>query len=322
MTDRCVGIDLGGTFIKFIATDRQGSASEILQLPTPTDSGAEGVVEQMVRGARKVMDSVGVSDEQVPGVGVGSPGPLDLKAGVVLAMPNIAGMVNVPLRDMVSDSLGLPVVLENDANAAAYGEYISGAGKDVDDLVVLTLGTGVGGGVVIGGEVLHGAHQIGAELGHMILVPDGEPCGCGQRGCVEQYCSAKFMAERTIARMVAEKPRTALSAIVEAKGSIDAKDINEARAAGDAFAAEVWDETARYLALACVSLTRIFDPDKIIFTGGMAKAGADLIDPVRAHFADLHWAMTEIKTEVAIAVLGSDAGVIGAAGVAWNEFGS
>ena len=125
-----------------------------------------------------------------------------------------------------------------------------------------------------------------------------------------------------MARMIAEKPQTTLDALVEVNGSIDSKDINEARAAGDAFAAEVWDDTARYLALACVSLTRIFDPDKIVLTGGMAKAGSDLIDPVRRHFADLHWAMTEIKTEVGIAALGSDAGVIGAAGVAWHEFGS
>jgi len=321
MAEMCVGIDLGGTFIKFIATDRQGNASEILALPTPTGDGPEGLVEQMASGARKVMDSAAVSIEQVLGVGVGSPGPLDLKAGLIIASPNI-GMVNVPLRDMVSDSLGLPVALENDANAAAYGEYIAGAGKDADDLLVLTLGTGVGGGVVIGGEVLHGAHEIGAELGHMILVPDGEPCGCGQHGCVERYCSAKFMADRTMARMIAEKPETTLNALVEANGSIDAKDINEARAAGDAFAAKIWDETARYLALACVSLTRIFDPDKIVLTGGMAKAGSDLIDPLRAHFADLHWTMTEIKTEVGIAALGSDAGVIGAAGVAWHEFGS
>jgi glucokinase len=276
----------------------------------------------MVCGARKAIDARSQAGDKVIGVGVGSPGPLDLKAGMVLAMPNIAGMVNVPLRDMIADSLGLPVVLENDANAAAYGEYISGAGKDADDLVVLTLGTGVGGGVVIGGELLHGAHEMGAELGHMIIVPDGAPCGCGQRGCIEQYCSAKFMADRTMARMAAEKPQTALNAIIGAKGSIDAKDINEARAGGDAFAAEAWDQTARYLALGCVSLARIFDPDKIVLTGGMAKAGADLIDPVRAHFAELDWAMTEIKTEVAIATLGSDAGAIGASGVAWRRFGS
>ena len=322
MAEMCVGIDLGGTFIKFVATDRQGGASEILELPTPTDGGPTGLVAQMVRGARQLVDAEAAGGDKVIGVGVGSPGPLDLAAGVVIAMPNIAGMTNVPLRDMVSEPLGLPVVLENDANSAAYGEYISGAGKDADDLIVLTLGTGVGGGIVIGGEVLHGSHEIGAELGHIIIVPDGELCGCGQRGCMEQYCSAKFMADRTMARMASEKPQTALNAIMESKGSIDAKDINDARAAGDEFAAEAWDRTARYLALGCVSLTRIFDPDKIVLTGGMAKAGADLIEPVRRHFADLHWSMTEIMTEVAIATLGSDAGSIGAAGVAWRRFGS
>ena len=321
MADMCVGIDLGGTFIKFVTTDRQGGASDIFELPTPTD-GPQGLVAQMVRGAQKAIDACQTGGDRVLGVGVGSPGPLDLEAGIVIASPNIEGMVNVPLRDMVCQGLGLPVVLENDANAAAYGEYISGAGKDADDLIVLTLGTGVGGGIVIGGELVHGAHEIGAELGHMILVPDGAPCGCGQQGCMEQYCSAKFMADRTMARIAAEKPQTALNAIMDSKGSIDAKDINDARADGDAFAAEAWDQTARYLALGCVSLTRIFDPDKIVLTGGMAKAGDDLIEPVRKHFAQLHWEMTEIKTQVDIATLGSDAGAIGAAGVAWRKFGS
>jgi glucokinase len=321
MADMCVGIDLGGTFIKFVTTDRQGGASDIFELPTPTD-GPKGLVAQMVRGAQQATDACQADGDNVLGVGVGSPGPLDLDAGIVIASPNIAGMVNVPLRDMVSEGTGLPVVLENDANAAAYGEYISGAGKDAEDLIVLTLGTGVGGGIVIGGELVHGAHQMGAELGHMILVPDGAPCGCGQQGCIEQYCSAKFMADRTMARIAAEKPQTALNAIMESNGSIDAKDINEARAGGDAFAAEAWDQTARYLALGCVSLARIFDPDKIVLAGGMAKAGDDLIEPVRKHFAQLHWEMTEIKTQVDIATLGSDAGAIGAAGVAWRKFGS
>ncbi|MBT3201318.1 MAG: ROK family protein [Phycisphaerales bacterium] len=322
MADICVGIDLGGTFIKFVATSRDGAASEIFELPTPLDGGPTGLAAQMVSGAQKLVDQATASGDNVIGVGIGSPGPLDLKNGIVLAMPNIAGMVNVPLRDMISEPLGLPAVLENDANAAAYGEYVSGAGKGSDDLVVLTLGTGVGGGIIIGGELVYGAHQIGAELGHMILVPDGAQCGCGQHGCFEQYCSAKFMAQRTMDRIAADEPQTALSDIIASKGSIDARDINEARAAGDAFAAEAWDQTARYLAQGCISLTRIFDPDKIVLTGGMAKAGADLVEPVRKHFADLHWNLTEMKTEVAIATLGSDAGSIGAAGVAWRKFGS
>ncbi|MCP4377824.1 MAG: ROK family protein [bacterium] len=321
MAEMCIGIDLGGTFIKFVASDRLGGSTEILDLPTP-DGGAESVVEQMACGVRKVMEAQGLSNGQVLGVGIGSPGPLDICAGIVLAMPNIPGMENVPLRDMVAEKLGLPAVLENDANAAAYGEYVSGAGKGSDDLIVLTLGTGVGGGIVISGEVLHGSHNMGAELGHMILIPDGEPCGCGQRGCVERYCSAKYMADRTMARIASESPQTVLSEIIATKGSIDAKDIQEARAGGDAFAAEVWDQTTRYLAMTCVSLSRVFDPDKIVLAGGMAKAGDDLIQPVRKHFSELHWSLTDIKTELDIATLGSDAGAIGAAGVAWHEFGS
>lgn len=317
----CIGIDLGGTFIKFVLVDREGSSDDVFELPTP-DSGADAVALQMAAGARQAMESRGLSLKDVTGVGIGSPGPLNISEGIVRAMPNIPGMNNVPLRDMVGDRLRLPVVLENDANAAAYGEYLCGAGRGTHDMVLLTLGTGVGSGIILGGKILHGSHEMGAELGHLILVPGGEECGCGQRGCLERYCSARYMAERATRRIERDAPDTSLREILDKKGEIDARDINEARRAGDAFAAEVWDEMARYLAQGCVDICRIFDPDKIILAGGMTRAGDDLLDPVREHFAELHWSMTETMTELVIASLGADAGAIGAAGVAWQALGN
>jgi glucokinase len=321
MSTSCVGIDLGGTFIKFVLVDEERGPSESMQLPTPLDRGPAGVVEQMAAGSRQLMAAHGLSDEDIVGVGIGSPGPINIAKGLVLATPNLPGLDNCPLRDLVSEALGFPAVLENDANAAAYGEYIAGAGKGTGDMVMLTLGTGVGGGVVIDGKLLHGRHDAGAELGHIILVPDGEPCGCGQRGCLEQYASATFLARRTTRRIREEGAASSLEKVLEAKGEIDARDINEARRAGDKLAGEMWDEAIRYLAQGCVDLCRIFDPDRIVLAGGMTKAGDDLMGPLRKHFAELDWTLMATPTEIAIASLGNDAGSIGAAGVAWQAFG-
>jgi len=321
MSKWCIGIDLGGTYTKFVLVDEQQRPSESMQLPTPLDRGHVGVVEQMVAGSRRLMEAGGLSDGDVVGVGIGSPGPINIAKGLVMATPNLPGLDNCPLRDLVADALGFPAVLENDANAAAYGEYIAGAGKGGGDMVMLTLGTGIGGGVVLDGRILHGSHDAGAELGHIILVPGGELCGCGQRGCLEQYASATFLARRTTRRLLAEDVHSSLRKVLDEKGEIDARDINEARRAGDELAAQMWDEAIRYLAQGCVDLCRIFDPDRIVLSGGMTNAGDDLMRPLRRHFQALDWKLMPTPTELAIASLGTDAGSIGAAGVAWQAFG-
>ena len=198
----CVGIDFGGTNTKFCLLDGRSRPAGIFQLRTARSR--QDIVDQMVNGVRKAMADQAVPADQVLGVGIGSPGPLDLAKGTILATPNIPGLENLPIRDLVSAGLGLPCVLENDANAAAYGEYICGAGREARDMVLLTLGTGIGSGIVIDGKVLHGSHNIGAELGHMLVEPNGEPCGCGQRGCLERYCSATYLAQRAT-RLIREE---------------------------------------------------------------------------------------------------------------------
>lgn len=320
MAKYCIGIDLGGTFIKFGVMDADSAGGQTLQLPTPTDRGSAGVIEQIVDGARQVMQINGVRGQEVLGVGIGSPGPIDLSEGVILSLPNIPGMESCPLRDAVGEALELPAVLENDANAAAYGEYIGGAGKEAADMVMLTLGTGVGSGIIINGHILHGAHEIGGELGHMIVDPGGEACNCGQRGCLERYSSARYLAD--YARRLIEQGRpSALQDVLNEAGQIDAADINAHRQQGDALAAEVWDRAVFYLAIGCVNICRIFDPDRIVLAGGMTKAGEDLLGPLEAHFQRNHWSLSGIRTELALAEIGSDAGVLGAAGVAWSAFG-
>ena len=315
----CVGIDLGGTFIKFGLLDEDRRPTEVFQLPTPQGQGIAAVIAQMVAGAEQAIEKAGLTKDDVVGVGIGSPGPLSMSKGFVYETPNIPGMKNVPMRDQISEGLGLPAALENDANAAAFGEFLCGAGKECRNMILLTLGTGLGGGVIVDGKVLHGTHEIGAELGHMMIVPNGRLCGCGQRGCIEQYCSATFMS-RAARKTLEETDRaSSLRQVLADGGELTSKNVNEARRAGDAFAAEVWDEMTRYLAMGCVSYARILDPDRIVLAGGMTGAGDDLLTPVRTYYKEMHWKLTEPQTSIVVATLGNDAGVIGAAGVAWQQ---
>ena len=319
MKRTCLGIDLGGTFIKFGLLDADRTPGRTLQLPTPTGEGSEGVVRQMIAGAERALAEAGLNRDDLVGIGIGAPGPLDLESGVVIAMPNIAGMENVALRDRIAEAVGCRAVLENDANAAAYGEYICGAGKEARDMVMLTLGTGVGSGIILDGRVLHGAHGIGAELGHMVIEPDGEWCGCGQQGCLERYCSATHLGRYAAAR-IRDGEQSSLASVLDETGELTAKDINTARRADDALAADVWRRGAHYLALACVNICRIFDPDEIVLAGGMILAGDDLMGPLVEHYQQRRWSLTPWQTAIAFSTLGPDAGVIGAAGVAWQAF--
>ncbi len=324
MSELCIGIDLGGTFIKLAVVQCRDSGWQVLaqtQVPTPTDS-ADALAGAMIEGANLLMAGLNADLANVVGVGIGAPGPLDRAKGCIVNAPNLPHLAGFLLRDRLADALGIPAALENDANAAALGEYLAGAGREHNSLIMLTLGTGVGGGIVLDGQIWHGSHDFAGEVGHMIVQPDGLPCNCGQRGCLEQYASATFLAKRATEAIEA-RPSGAngpLSAILAEEGQIDAADVNAARKAGDPIAAAIWDDAARHLAIVCVSLARLFDGDLIVLAGGLSKAGDDLLTPLRAHYADHNWTLTPPMTPIAIAALGSDAGVIGAAGVAWQSF--
>jgi glucokinase len=246
---------------------------------------------------------------------------VDLEAGKVFNPPNLPGWSEVSLVRHIESALGLPAVLENDANAAALGEYLCGAGGRKGDIVLLTLGTGVGSGIIVDGRILHGSHEIGAEMGHLIVHPGGEQCNCGQLGCLERYSSATYLAEYA-ARLLADTNRpSSLRDLLAKKKAVDSKAIQAAAQAGDELAREVWERAIYYLAVGCVSICRIFDPERILLGGGMARAGDALLNPVREQFKKLHWHLTPILTEIHLASLGSDAGAIGAAGAAWEALG-
>jgi glucokinase len=321
MVKTCIGIDLGGTYVKFgLVDENRRSVCKVFSLPTPPNPQPDDIVTVMAAGVEQIIADQSLRGEDILAVGIGAPGPLSVKRGILLQLPNMQTMRNFPLRDRVSRAVGFPTTLENDANAAAYAEYLCGAGEGTHDMVMFTLGTGVGGGIILGGKVLHGANEMGGEVGHIIVQPGGRPCPCGQNGCLEQYGSAMNVAKYAMQRIRDEKPASRLTELLKQTDQIDAKSIHDACKAGDTFAKELWDELTYYLAIGCVNICRLFDPDRIVFAGGMTQAGDDLLEPIRRHFQQQTWTMLENQTTLAIASLGADAGAIGAAGVAWDTF--
>ena len=321
MSTYYLGVDLGGTFTKLGLLEGQGSDIRtwgFRQVPTATESPA-ALVDSIVRAAGALIEDEKLDPARCGGIGVGAPGPLNRALGLILHLPNIPGMANLALARLIAEATGIPAVLENDANAAALGEYLFGVGRDVDSMVMLTLGTGVGGGIVVDGQIIHGAHDYAGEIGHLLVEPGGRPCNCGQRGCLEQYASATHMAR--YAEMAARNGRASiLNDTLARKGSLDAADINAARKLGDELATEAWLTACRMLAVACVSLERLLDCEMIVLAGGMTKAGEDLLNPLDEFYSQLDWKLSPRQSRLAIATLGDKAGVWGAAGVALQTF--
>lgn len=315
MSATFVGIDLGGTNIKIGCFDTQLKLIAKTSATTEADAGPRAVVDTMAQTAEKLSAENGLSCQDIAAVGIGAPGPANLAEGIIIASPNMPAFKNVPLRKMVSDRFGKPAVLENDANAACWGEFVLGAGKDVDDMVFFTLGTGIGGGIVSGGKLVHGSADNAAELGHIIIYPDGRLCGCGQRGCVEAYASANSTAARaTEAARAAKASR--LTGLLKQQREITCKDVFEHAAQGDSLAKEIVDQTAKALAIICINMLHTTEPKRIVFAGGMIAAGAVLLDSIKKHFDDQIWTLKKEPVEIAFATLGEDAGIIGAAALA------
>lgn len=331
MSKYYLGIDLGGTNVKAGLVSPGGELRAQISLPTaegPDQRAAGPVIARILEAADQVLQKARLSPRQLAAVGIVAPGQASSQRGIVHQSVNFPTWRHVALRARVSAGLGRPAILENDANAAAYGEYWAGAGgtkggkqgrRRLESLFMITLGTGVGGGFVEQGRVLRGSFDLGTEIGHCIVEPEGDLCSCGQRGCLEMYCSARQTGLRAMRLLGASRTvgrRSSLGRVLRETGAVSARDVAEHARKGDVFAGQVWDETCRYIALGCVNAARLFDPQMIVLAGGMSKSGQQLLNPVRRHLRSLWWKLTPVNVKVVLARLGNDAGVIGAAGLA------
>jgi glucokinase len=312
-----VGLDVGGSSMKAGAVTDDGEPLSAVSLPTEAFRGQEFGLERMCETIRLAIAKANLSPDQITAIGVATPGTMDLRAGLILDPPNLHPWQNVPVRQYVQDAFQIPTAFQNDANAAALGEYWIGAGKDAHSMVLYTLGTGVGGGIIIGERVLEGEHSHGAELGHMkIEMTNPRQCGCGRWGCLEAYASATAVVKR--AREALDQPGvgSSLGPLADNETDLSAKRIFDAAAAGDRLARQIVAETAFYLAVGATNLMHTIDPDMVVFGGGMIAAGESFLEQIRQHVRKLAFPVPAQKTQIVYAQLGSDAGFIGAAACA------
>jgi glucokinase len=312
-----VGLDVGGTSMKAGVVDDNGRPLSSVSLATEAHRGQEFGLERMCESIRQAIAAAAVGQDQVAAIGVATPGTMDIPAGIILDPPNLRPWRNVPVRKHIQDAFHVPTAFQNDANAAAYGEFWVGAGRDAHSMVLFTLGTGVGGGIIIGDLVVEGEHSHGAELGHMkIEMTNPRQCGCGRWGCLEAYASATAVVKRAHEALAGYSGASALAAVLRKQGEITSKDIFDAAAVNDPLAERIVEETAYYLAVAAMNMMHTIDPDMVVFGGGMSAAGEGFLERIRWHVKRLAFPVPAQRTLIRYALLESDAGFIGAAACA------
>lgn len=305
-----IGIDLGGTNIAAGIVDESGKILAQDSVPTLAERPIEEIVADMAAVSKKVMADAGLAEKDIKAIGVGCPGSVVNETGMVAYSNNIK-MKNVPLAELIRKHIDLPVNLENDANAAAFGEYVIN-GNNAGTFVFITLGTGVGGGVVIDGKIFRGFNGAGAELGHMTLVHGGVDCSCGKKGCWESYASVTALIRQTKEAME-NNPDSLMHKLAEESGKVCGRTAFEAAKQGDTAAQAVVDKYIEYVADGIVSMVDLFQPEKLIIGGGISKEGDYLLNPIKKFVEANDYNKYLPKTKIEIATLFNDAGIIGAA---------
>lgn len=308
MTEYSIGMDLGGTNLRAAAIDKSGTLLEKISEPTRFEQGRDAVIDDIVASISKLRDSYGA--EGLSGIGVGVPGFIRMKEGLITNSNNLPYLENVPIRDVLSDRLHTRVILENDANAAALGECWIGAGRDVEDLVLLTLGTGIGGGIISGGRIIRGNVGMAGEMGHISVVPNGNPCGCGNQGCLEKHASATAV--------------TAMARLMQLGEDLTSEDIyklakQDTEAGGKA--RMVWQVAGEALGMAMAALINTFNFPLYLLSGGMLPAW-EFFAPHMIRVAmqrSYTFRATAGETRITQATLGNLAGLYGAAYLPWIE---
>jgi len=324
-----LGIDVGGTGIKLGVVDDSGTALGHTQIDTEHERGAADGISRILDAAKGIVDELNLSWDNIDAVGIGTPGTMDIRAGRLLHMPNMSGWDEFPIRSYLEEQAGKPVVFMNDGTAAAYGEFWAGRGKECSSIVMLTLGTGVGGGIIISGRSLDGEHSHGSECGHIII--DGSPtarrCPCGQLGHLEAYVSARSVAQRTLEGL-RDGTESSLTEFLGNEAALSAFTVFEHAQSKDAYAIRVIEETAVYLSIGITSIMHILDPDMVILGGAMnfgahkTESGRMFIKTIRDKVTTATFPVLAEQTVIDFASLGNHCGFIGAAGIARAQFGT
>ncbi|HMP01579.1 MAG TPA: ROK family protein [Gemmatales bacterium] len=323
-----VGVDVGGQSIKAGVVTDVGHPLSCIDLPTEADQGQEHGLEQMARAVEKAVATAQLTLADLAGIGVATPGTMDIHFGVILDPPNLKPWKNVPVRQFIQERFHLPTAFQNDANAAAFGEYWAGAGRGSRSLVLFTLGTGIGCGIIVNDLIIEGVHSHGAEVGHIVIqMENGRMCGCGQPGHLEAYASARAVVKRAKEALRANNDTSLLRQQLpaDALATDEEEETREARwcslvfsaaVAGDILAERLVDQTAYALAIGAVNMMHTIDPDTVLFGGGMISTGDWFLERIQHYIRKHAFPVPAAKARIAYAELGGSAGYIGAAGCA------
>ena len=317
MKEHVVGIDIGGTKLATVVADKTGHILGKVRKPTHSEKGPEYAIGLLFDMVREVVSQVGLEQTSISAIGVSCGGPLDTKTGIVYSPPNLPGWDALPLKALLESEFQVPVVIENDANASALAEFRFGGGRGYSAVLYMTMSTGIGGGIVIDGQVYHGANDSAGEVGHQILLPNGPRCGCGKRGCLEALCSGPAIARRAQAALQKQrkggKSPTALLTFTDGRiEAIKSEHVLAAARTGDALALELVQETAYYMGWGIANLVNILNPD-IVLLGTIAVAAGDLLlDPIRETVSKFAMTRPAEAVHIAPAQLGDALGDLAA----------
>ncbi|KMK90759.1 ROK family glucokinase [Rossellomorea marisflavi] len=312
MMKKLLGIDLGGTTVKFAIMTEDGEIQQKWSIGTDIRNDGKQIVPQIIESINHHLELYGLSADTFLGIGMGSPGTVDRENGTVIGAYNLNWSTLIPVRQMIEAGTGIPLYIDNDANVAALGEGWKGAGENGKDVVFVTLGTGVGGGIIAEENLLHGNVGAAGEIGHMIVEPEGYLCTCGNHGCLETVASATGVVR--LARDLSEEYAgdSELKGLIDDGQELTAKTIFDQAKAGDALAVIVADKFFFYLGLACANIGNLLNPETIVIGGGVSAAGDMLLEGVEKYFQQFAFPSIRTSTKLKLAQLGNDAGVIGA----------
>jgi glucokinase len=307
-----IGIDIGGTNIPCALVNSDGKILKTIYKKTPNSSKPEELIDSIKSSIDEIKTYF---EEKYPsfnlsGIGLGAPGALDLQKGTIITSPNLKNWKNIPIVEMLKKACNIPVYMDNDANLAAIAEHWLGAGKGFDNLIMLTLGTGIGGGIIINGQIYRGSHGTAGEIGHMTIIEKGAQCACGNYGCLEAYASANATLKRALNDLKTNEESSLKN--IDPK-ELSTKEIYIHAKKGDDFSKKILEESGRYLGIGIASLANIFDPDIIIIGGGFCEAEEFLIPSAISEAKKRSFKTVIDKLIISKAKLGNDAGIIGAA---------
>lgn len=312
MKDKTIGIDIGGTTIKMGVFSTEGNVLDKWEIPTYKENEGSHIVNDIYKSIINRLELSNIPFSKIIGLGVGVPGFVDVEKGTIESSPNIPWRNSYPLKEVLSGLTGLPVFIENDANLAAVGEMWSGSGKGKKDILMITLGTGVGGGIIINGNIVRGSNGMGGEIGHMFAKDNEVYCGCGKIGCLETIASATGIA-RMGTEIIEYYSDSSLYEIEEQNGKIEAKDVFNEAQKGDPYAETVVIQATKYLGIALSHLIHANNPEVVIIGGGVSKAGDYLLSYIKEQTKKYTLPRAYNNIEFKIANLGNDAGIFGGA---------